>query len=861
MQKDNEIRAVSHLALVITIIVFSFVLIILNISLGWEKWTIPLFLVAAMVCPILHITRKLSDMGRIYVYSAVFLVELFYYSVNVETIYDSTAVFAVALVIFAMTQEFVLSMLCMIVACVGDLWLFVEKGNAGELIFERGHVVRTVWHLSLIIIAGVVTSELLKAIKRGEDAKNERIRELEKETESASDFLANVSHEIRTPVNAVMGLTRVCMDMDTSTEMRDNLKAISDAGKRVGEQISDILDFSEIDMDKLAVNKEDYMPSSLLSDLAASVAPYKDDSIELIIDVAPDLPAIMNTDVSKLKKILWHLVMNGLKYTKEGGVYVHISPIKEKYGINMLIEVRDTGVGISPEELDRICDRFYQSNSGRNRSTNGLGLGLSIVSGFVRSLKGFMTIESEKGEGTTVRVSLPQTVVDETECMTLVRRETLSIGAYLDFDKYMNPFVREFYNNMLKDIIKGLKVSMHRVDKASMLKSLVNSVSLTHLFVAQQEYESCADYIDSLTSSMVVVVVADTGFKPNPGSKVRVMYKPFYCFPVISVLDSSIEDYENDENGRMYCRGVKALVVDDEPMNLIVATSFLGRYGMEVTTVSSGMEGIIACRENDFDVVFMDHMMPEMDGVEAMKRIRTEAERAKKTLPIVALTANAVSSAKEMFMREGFDGFISKPIEEAEFERVLKKVLPKNAVTFEQIMDTANPKRRASDKETHVTNSQPAEDEAAQEYADDIFGKLKAYGIDTSVGLGFCKEDEEFYKTLLMQYVKDGPDKRTRMTEFLKKDDVKNYEIVVHALKSSSKTIGAMDISESARLLEQAASNGDHEYISAHNDEMMTAYESLCENIGEVFGMEVDRAESHAVADDEEIFEFAPGEE
>ena len=125
MKKENEIRAVSHMALVITVMVFSLVLTILNLSLGWERWTIPLFIVAAIVCPIFHITGRLSDEGRIYLYSAVFMVELFYYSVNVDTVYDSSPVFCLALVIFAMTQETVLTWICMIIAGVSTVWIIM----------------------------------------------------------------------------------------------------------------------------------------------------------------------------------------------------------------------------------------------------------------------------------------------------------------------------------------------------------------------------------------------------------------------------------------------------------------------------------------------------------------------------------------------------------------------------------------------------------------------------------------------------------------------------------------------------------------------------------------------------------------
>ena len=200
------------------------------------------------------------------------------------------------------------------------------------------------------------------------------------------------------------------------------------------------------------------MISSVLHDLVTQMRPYKRDDIELIIDVAPSVPAMMNTDVGKLKKILWHLIMNGIKYTKEGGVYVRIDSVEKEYGINLSIEVRDTGIGMSPEEAERVTEGFYQANSGRDRSSSGLGLGMSIVKGFVASLGGFMMVESELGKGTCVRVSVPQKVVDPSGCMTLANKERLCIGAFLQFEKYASPEVREYYNRMVRDIVVGHEV-------------------------------------------------------------------------------------------------------------------------------------------------------------------------------------------------------------------------------------------------------------------------------------------------------------------------------------------------------------------------------------------------------------------
>ena len=198
--------------------------------------------------------------------------------------------------------------------------------------------------------------------------------------------------------------------------------------------------------------------------------------------------------------------------------------------------------------------------------------------------------------------------------------------------------------------------------------------------MGEEEYEADPEYFDKLSKGdMVVVVSADKGFNTNPGSRVIVMPKPIYAYPAIKILNEGrdVKNLESDENHvKPVFDGVKALVVDDEPMNLVVAIGLFRDYKMSVDTAISGQEAILKCNDNHYDLVFMDHMMPEMDGVEAMKIIKKVAYEKGRTLPVVALTANAVSGAREMFMNEGFDGFIAKPINISDFERVMQKVLP-----------------------------------------------------------------------------------------------------------------------------------------------------------------------------------------
>ena len=398
---------------------------------------------------------------------------------------------------------------------------------------------------------------------------------------------------------------------------------------------------------------------------------------------------------------------------------------------------------------------------------------------------------------------------------------------------------------------------------------------MTHLFVGVEEYLSDKEYIEELAKEMIVVIVANDDFELPVHSYAQKMEKPFYCFPVTTVLYSEFGERTKHE-GQLMCKGVRALVVDDEPMNLVVAKSIFKRYGMEVTSVTSGQESIDICREKVYDIIFMDHMMGGMDGVEAMKRIRKDVSGLNNLVPVVALTANAMSSAKQMFLSEGFDGFVSKPIEIEELERVLKKVLPKSFISYEMIEEEEEkPKKsetEASDsketkKEKESKASESKENKSNGAGIDEAIKNLNEFGLDTKGALNYCLNDKEFYETLLIQYATEAREKIPRLNDFLTKEDWNNYEILVHALKSTSKMIGAMELSEGALKLEQAAKRKDGEYITANHAAVLKDYESLKEEINKNFKLpdivtEDEVLEFDASEENEnEVLEFAPAEE
>ena len=807
----------SHLVLLISYTLFAIILVVEDLLMGWETWPILLILISVITSWFLHITERFAPEQRLWLYAMMMMAIFFFYGIHETSTYDLVGVVMLLIMLYSMTLIPGLIHLCMVTYYLAMAYNLVNMSWHG-MEWDALTVSRTFLHFVVVFVGGNVAKFIVERWLEIYQENQDRIAELKEVNRRTEDFLTNVSHEIRTPINAVMGLSSILLKKERNEALRQDLLSVQEAGHRVSDQISDILDFTEIDMGSLVLTKENYMITSLINDFVSEYN-TKQKNLELIIDLDASVPSVLVGDSMKIKKILWHLVSNGIKFTRNGCVYIRIRSYEKPYGVNLFIEVRDTGRGMDPGEIDKIYQKFYQANSSRSRQAGGLGLGLSIVYGFVKAMGGFLTIESERGFGTKAQVSIPQEVSNKEPCMSIENKERMCLAVYSALDQFEVPRVREYYNEMLAHIVKGLDCPVHLVGRKKELVNLQKAYSLTHLFVGRSEYEEDREYLESLAGQMELVIISDDDLDLRNGSRAKILKKPFYSLPLVSLLNSATgRGLILQEKAQFYCPGVKALVVDDEPMNLLVAEGIFKDYGMEVTTAESGFEALDLCKKHPFDLVFMDHMMPEMDGVECMHHLRAMGGDKGKDLTIIALTANAVSSARDMFLSEGFDGFVSKPIEFRELERTLKRLLPKSAISYDYTPEEAAPE---TEKEAPKT---------------DPLDLLFRVGVDIHEGLGYCRNDRAFYHTLLSKYVTDAPGKMEKLTSYFDGEDWKNYQILVHALKSNSKMIGAMDLSEKARLLEEAAKEGNGEYIHAEHGALISDYEALSTGMGEILG-------------------------
>ena len=640
------------------------------------------------------------------------------------------------------------------------------------------------------------------------------IRNLKEAERSKDDFLANVSHELRTPINTICGMSEIVLRSELPDEVRFDLLQIQTAGRNLLSVVSDILDFSELQSGKFTVAEENYNITSTINDVINLSMALKDKKkIELVVDCDAGIPSGLIGDEQKIRRVIMNIVDNAIKFTEEGCVTILISYRRTSYGINLIVNVKDTGIGMKEESLEKLFTNFNQVDTKRNRQEGGIGLGLAIARAMVDAMGGFLMVHSIYGKGSSAQFTIPQKISDDTPIAKVHTPEQHRVIIYVDMEQFERQEIRDAYNDNIAHMIEQLGVQSQVCQNLQELQRRMERNLYTHVFISLVEYKQAPAYFDSLAKQMTVFVFLDRQDDSQiTAPYVQKVYKPLFVLPIAMLMNGEHFVQGLDENQyhkeRFVAPDAHILAVDDNLMNLRVLEGLLKPYQLKVSLAQSGMEALKMIDRMDYDLVFMDHMMPEMDGVETMHRIRRKPGNYFKKVPIIALTANAIGGMREIFLSEGFQDFVGKPIELSVLERALKRHLPQNKII------TVKAGTKEVEKEESV-----------------LLGLgLDAGLFDAQKGLEYCGGHANYIE-ILQLHGRDGAENARKIAESFEKKDWKNYAILTHALKSSMMSIGAVRLSGLAKELEQAGKSGDEEYILQHHPMMMEEYHKVLGNL------------------------------
>ncbi|MCR5088795.1 MAG: response regulator, partial [Oscillospiraceae bacterium] len=518
-------------------------------------------------------------------------------------------------------------------------------------------------------------------------------------------FLSHMSHEIRTPISSVLGMNEMVLRESSDPQVLTYAENIRASGSTLLGLVNDILDFSKIEAGKLEVIPVDYDLSSVLNDLVNMVWTRAEaKGLRLNLDFNPATPKLLRGDEIRLKQIITNILTNAVKYTEKGSVTFSVDhePAPDSDDdVILAVSVSDTGIGIRPEDMDRLFSEFDRLEEKRNRKIEGTGLGMAITRRLLEMMGSSLSVQSVYGEGSVFSFRLRQRVLG---------REGL--GNYAESCR--------------------AAVRQHR------------------------------------------------------------KYRAKFTAPEATVL-----------------------MADDNPMNIQVFCGLLKETGLRIDTADSGDECLALTEKRKYDLIFLDHMMPVKDGIETLHELRARPGNPNHDTPVICVTANAVSGAREQYIREGFDDYLTKPFDTSRLEEAIMNWLPKEKVG-------AGPAPEADEP-------LPSQDIPA------ILSPLLIWdGFDLSAGIR-NSGDAEAYLSLLRLFYESLDRNASELGESFAAGDWHNYAIRIHALKSSVRLIGAEALGEKAQRLETAAREGDTETVRSRHAGFMTEYLSLRSPLSEIF--------------------------
>lgn len=435
---------------------------------------------------------------------------------------------------------------------------------------------------------------------------------------------------------------------------------------------------SSIGSGKIELIKEELNIAPTISaaiDLAETLRGNK--KIDFIVNADPDIPRKLIGDGSRIRQVILNLMNNAVKYTEEGSVTLTISQTRQEYGINLFVSVADTGIGLSEDQLEKVYTSFYRVDTAEKLSVEGTGLSMSKR--LIDQMGGFFSVKSKYGKGAEFRFVVPLEVYDRRPFAAVNEPQRVHAAAFLDAKGNGKKIAEN-----LKKMEEMLHVDIIVCSDAQTLRELTECREITHILVSKEKYTENTRLIMELAEISEVYVIGertDTVILPK---NIRCIFRPFDPIAAAAVFNNEyiLPECGESEEPRIqfYAPEARVLIVDDNAFNLEVAAELMQSYRMQLFTADSGSKAIEMLQSEDIDLVFMDHIMPDMDGVETTKQIRSKGGEYYRTIPIVALTANTDKDAREMFINEGFTDFLAKPIELEALERILRSYLPSKSV-------------------------------------------------------------------------------------------------------------------------------------------------------------------------------------
>ncbi len=664
--------------------------------------------------------------------------------------------------------------------------------------------------------------------KLAEAALKEAKEHAEAANVAKSEFLANMSHEIRTPMNGVIGMVELLLDNPLEDHQRERAHTIKRSADALLVIINDILDFSKIEAGKMSIEPIEFNLGSLIEDLADTLATKAEQKeLEFICALNPNIPQWYIGDPGRIRQITNNLLSNALKFTHHGEVSLRYRILEEETEhTELLFEVKDTGIGLSPEQLGRMFQKFSQADNSTTRQYGGTGLGLAISKQLCELMDGEIGGESTVGHGSTFWFTLKLGNTAEKKpafmCPDLQHEHILVVDDNQTNREVMQDFL-SFWKIPHSLTASGQEAlhTLHRANK----NDHPFSIALIDMQMPGMDGIALADAIrlDKRLSSTRLALVTSQGLRGD-AEKVQshgfaaYLSKPFHQSDLYNALQE-LAGLEPDQcPDHLITRhsvreqiphfDAHVLVVEDNPTNQAVARGMLGKYNIDAEIAENGQVALDKLAATDYDLVFMDCQMPVLDGYAATQHIRNaDSDVSNHTVTIIAMTANAMQGDREKCLAAGMNDFISKPVNPITLRQKLEKWLA------DHLMDNA---QEPSD---HTPN--PPDLDTSQT-SDEAIPVLDYLALTDRM-----MDDAELIATVINAFLDDMPQQLDLLNQHIEQEQWQDATASSHKIKGSAANVGAMVFSEVAEKMETAGKSEDYDQLSSFLPQLAQAFEQL----------------------------------
>lgn len=630
------------------------------------------------------------------------------------------------------------------------------------------------------------------------------------------EFISRMSHEIRTPMNAISGMADMLVAAGLTGMNLEYVNMIKSASNNLISIVDDILDISKMEDGQIEMNPEDYEIRPMVEDMSALInGRLNKKDVAFTVYVNPNLPKTLYGDGKRIKQIVMNLLSNAVKFTKKGFIRLSVDFVEcENNRIEMYISVKDSGIGIDRKDHDKLFAQFSQIDSRKNRKNEGVGLGLAIAKQIAEYMGGTILVESEAGIGSKFTFIVKQKVRDKNKIADFSDTNQYNFLVY-EKDKY--------YRDELQKLFDELNIQTLFVhNKKEFIKSAGDS-RFTHVFFDYgRAFYDMKFTIEKNPSIVYAAMIGKDSTHPNilDCSNYKFVYKPLNIYDLEGVIKGKKEQ-EAENLQKFIAEDLKILIIDDNAVNLKVAQGLISNYQCKIVTALSGFEALDVLKEEpDFDIIFIDHMMPGMDGVATLNNIRNTFGEYGKNVPAVALTANVLPEARQLFKDKGFQGFLAKPIASRKLNEIMDELVPEEKKIVLESLDDMNLIKSISEED---------------------IARVAMKGVDVESGLRCCGNNVDDYLHIIKVVLASGKVKVQELKKYAEEKNYEMYGIEAHAFKSVAASIGAIKQSDLAREHEFAVKDKHYDIVDKEYQKLINGYQRLLTQIQKVLDKENDR--------------------